>query len=63
LLTQPDDPISYLIEYLTAKKHRRIMFVSGVVVTRRNEIATSISNFFNYKKIIVEDLFKNVKDI
>lgn len=64
MLHQPKDPLDFLIKFLeNQRKIRKVIFISGVLREERDQIVESCSTYLNYKKIAVEDLFKNEKDI
>ncbi len=55
--------MGFLIEFLTARRTRRYIFINCPVANRRNDLATLLCNKLNYKKILVDDLFKESKDV
>ncbi|CAD8096671.1 unnamed protein product [Paramecium primaurelia] len=59
VLSKPQDPMSFLIDVLENRRVQRLILVTGVVATTRQEIVVSLANLFNYKVITIEDHFKS----
>lgn len=58
LLKRPDDPISYLINYIGKRNKRQIVCIQGYDEETRSKISTSVSIKFNYGHINLSALFK-----
>ena len=60
LLKQPDDPISYLIEYLEKRTRRQIVCIHSFDEEARTRIASIVANKFNFKLIDMTKIFPNI---
>lgn len=66
---QPADPISdychnpeFLIEHLESSKRRRLIYIQGFDQAQNSQLASAVSNKFNFKLIDLRALLKT-KDI
>ena len=59
VLNRPQDPISYMINYLDKNPRRLIICLQGYDNEERKRLAKIITNKLNFKLIEVSDLFQN----
>ena len=57
MLKRPDDPINYLIDYIEKRNKRQIICIQGYEEEKRNKIATTLSNKFNFGLINLHAIF------
>lgn len=57
VISQPSDPIDYLIKRLKTADVKRI-FITGSAAVNRKEIALSVANHFNYEGISIGDILR-----
>lgn len=51
IFNRPEDPISFLIEYISKRNKRSIICLQGYDEEKRTKLATTISNKFNFHLI------------